>query len=303
MSPHASEPTPTRRIADVNNTAQLVALWLHGKTDQSQRVYESDARSFIAFLAGQDASQTQLNDASLLDVTINDVQAFADYLEKKGYSASTRNRRLAVVRSLLKYGLDCEYLHFNAAKNLKLPTPKNTLTQRILSELEAISLIALERHPRNKLILQFLYYTAARVGEVETLTWNDIRPGRDGVGQVTLFGKGNKTRVVVFPAELYRSLLQSREGNSPSEPVFKSRKGGKPVRARQIREIVAIAGERIGIKGVSPHWLRHSHATHSLERNAPIQLVQQTLGHQSLSATSRYLHARPNDSSGLYLPR
>ncbi|MEP0755582.1 site-specific integrase [Trichocoleus sp. Lan] len=59
----------------------------------------------------------------------------------------------------------------------------------------------------------------------------------------------------------------------------------------------------LGLKRkVSPHWLRHAHASHSLDRGAPIHLVQATLGHESVATTSRYLHARPNDSSSLYLP-
>jgi integrase/recombinase XerD len=52
----------------------------------------------------------------------------------------------------------------------------------------------------------------------------------------------------------------------------------------------------------SPHWLRHAHATHALERGAPIHLVQATLGHASVATTGRYLHARPTDSSAKYLP-
>lgn len=53
---------------------------------------------------------------------------------------------------------------------------------------------------------------------------------------------------------------------------------------------------------VSPHWLRHAHATHALDRGAPIHLVQATLGHVSVATTGRYLHARPSESSGKYLP-
>ena len=68
-------------------------------------------------------------------------------------------------------------------------------------------------------------------------------------------------------------------------------------------QIVKAAAKRAGIKGkVSPHWLRHAHATHALERGAKIHLVAETLGHSSVAITSRYLHARPEDSSSLYLP-
>jgi site-specific recombinase XerD len=69
-----------------------------------------------------------------------------------------------------------------------------------------------------------------------------------------------------------------------------------------VERIVTKAAQRAGVEGkVSPHWLRHSHATHALERGAPIHLVQATLGHASVATTGRYLHARPTDSSSKYL--
>jgi integrase/recombinase XerD len=70
----------------------------------------------------------------------------------------------------------------------------------------------------------------------------------------------------------------------------------------RVYQVVA-AAQRAGIQGkVSPHWLLHAHASHSLERGAPIHIVQQTLDHASVATTNCYLHARPNDSSSLYLP-
>ena len=70
----------------------------------------------------------------------------------------------------------------------------------------------------------------------------------------------------------------------------------------QVHRIVKAAAARAGISAeVSAHWLRHAHASHSLERGAPIHLVQATLGHASVAATGRYLHARPSDSLARYL--
>lgn len=66
--------------------------------------------------------------------------------------------------------------------------------------------------------------------------------------------------------------------------------------------IVRAVARRVGIDAnVSPHWLRHAHASHSLDRGAPIHLVQATLGHASIATTGKYLHARPQDSSARYL--
>jgi integrase/recombinase XerD len=66
---------------------------------------------------------------------------------------------------------------------------------------------------------------------------------------------------------------------------------------------VVATADHAGIQGkVSPHWLRHSHASHALERGTPIHLVQETLGHASIATTGGYLHVRPTDSSALHLP-
>jgi site-specific recombinase XerD len=71
----------------------------------------------------------------------------------------------------------------------------------------------------------------------------------------------------------------------------------------QVHRLVKQAAARAGIStATSAHWLRHAHASHALDRGAPVSLVQATLGHASVATTGRYLHARPNDSSARYLP-
>lgn len=301
-------------MAEISGTAQLVALWLAGKSPHTQDSYEGDIRSLIGFLLGRSPQEVRLNDFDLRSLSLNDLLAFADALEARGYAAATRHRRLAAVKSLLHFGQDVGWLSFNAGRQLQLPASKDTLAERILSELEVMTLAALTPTGRDRLLVQFLYYTGARVGEVgiqsgrnsrehQGLRWRDLKPGREGAGKVTLFGKGQKTRVVLIPAAVYQGLLELRVSDSPNAPVFASRQGDKPLTVRQIRRIVAAAGERAGIAGVSCHWLRHSHATHALNRQAPPQLVRQTLGHSSLETTTKYAHADPRMSSGLYLPQ
>jgi integrase/recombinase XerD len=135
------------------------------------------------------------------------------------------------------------------------------------------------------------------------LRWRDLRPRDGGQGQVTVSGKGGKTRAVLLPASVWRDLEALREEAAAAEdgPVFRSRKGGA-LTARQAQRLVDAAAKRAGLRArVSPHGLRHAHATHALERGAPIHIVQATLGHASVATTGRYLHARPTDSSARYL--
>lgn len=292
LSLQASGNVATNKMADCESIEQLLDLWLHGKSKQCQRAYRGDVTQFLVFCDGK----------SLLRVTLNDVQAFSTALEQQGYSSATRNRRLSAVKSLLSFGHKIGYLPYDVGAPVEAPPVKNTLAERILSELEVMTMIALETNHRNKLLVRFLYLSGARVSEVSQLCWCDLKAVGER-GQVTLFGKGGKTRIVALPSDFFKELNSLRGGATTNDPVFVSRKGGKSLKPNQIRNIVSAAGKRAGIDGsVSCHWLRHSHASHSLDRGASIQLVQATLGHASVATTSRYLHAKPNDSSALYLP-
>ena len=87
-----------------------------------------------------------------------------------------------------------------------------------------------------------------------------------------------------------------------SQPVFPSRKGRRHLTRVQVFRIIRAAAKRAGVdEHVSPHWLRHAHASRALERGAPIHLVQATLGHSNVATTGKYLHARPTESSSRYL--
>jgi integrase/recombinase XerD len=113
-------------------------------------------------------------------------------------------------------------------------------------------------------------------------------------------GKGGKTRTILLSVATWRELMALRGGQD--DPVFPSRKQGGHLDRSQVLRIVQTAAKRAGVAGkVSPHWLRHAHASHALDRGAALHLVQTTLGHQSVDTTSQYLHARPGESSGKYL--
>jgi integrase/recombinase XerD len=267
---------------------QLVELWLHGRPTHTQRAYRADIDRFLAFVA-----------TPLTAVTLGDVQSFADSLE--GLAPSSRARTIAAVKSLLSFGQRTGYLPLNVGAAVKLPPRKNTLAERILTEADVHRMLALEPDRRNQVLLRLLYIAGLRVSEIAELKWRDVQPRTDG-GQVTVFGKGSKTRTVLLPNAIWRELLRFRQHADRDAPLFPSRRGGGHLHPTSIERVVLKAAQRAGVEGkVSPHWLRHSHATHALERGAPIHLVQATLGHASVATTGRYLHARPTDSSSKYL--
>ena len=120
-------------------------------------------------------------------------------------------------------------------------------------------MIRLEPNPRNRALLTLLYGAGLRIAEVCGLRWRDLAE-RDGAGQVTVYGKGGKTRVVLLSASTWATLGEIGGSTDPDAPVFRSRKGG-PLDASQVHRIVKAAAERAGLSGeVSAHWLRHAHA-------------------------------------------
>jgi integrase/recombinase XerD len=290
-------------VAQVAGDAELLELWLHGRSPHTQRAYSTDASDFLAFVG-----------KPLPTVTVGDVQAWMHTLNH--LAPASRARKISSVKSLFGFGHRLGYLPFDVGRVVKRPKLKDTLAERILSEGDVHKLFVTAHQPssfnrtllqekrarRNYVLLRLLYAGGLRVDEIARLAWRDLRE-RGDAGQVTASGKGGKTRVVLLPASVWRELVSIRDGAPPHAPVFASRNNAGFLTTTQVRRLVYAAGSAAGLdERPSPHWLRHAHATHALERGAAIHLVQATLGHASVATTGRYLHARPTDSSARYLP-
>jgi site-specific recombinase XerD len=279
--------TPVAATSEVDNDVTMLALWLDGRSAGTRRAYEGDARAFLA-LAGK----------PIRAVTLGDVQAFGASLA--GMASASRARKLSAVKSLLSFAHRVGFVPFNVGAPVRLPPVKATLAERIMDEADLHRMLAMESHPRNAALLQLIYGAGLRISEACGLMWRDLQ-ARDGGGQATIYGKGGKTRAVLIPASIWGALGHLRGHAPPDAPVFLSNKGGA-LDPSQVHRIVKAAAARAGLPPeVSAHWLRHAHASHALDRGAPIHLVQSTLGHANVATTGRYLHARPNDSSSRYL--
>jgi len=277
-----------------SNDAETVGLWLHSKADKTRAAYVRDIDRFAAFIDRK----------PLPAVTLGDIQRFADSLE--GAPATIR-RTLAAVKSLFRFASKIGYIRFDPAAAVTLPKLKDELAARILPEGAVQRMLNTDKiPPRNAAILRLLYVGGLRAAEIAALTWKDLRENGDG-GQITVYGKGGKTRVVLITETTWKQLQELRGDAAPDAPVFRSRgaqgkPGGGNLSSVQIYRIVRDAAAAAGIEGnVSPHWLRHCHASHALDAGAPVSLVQATLGHSSVATTSRYLHARPDASSATYI--
>ena len=154
------------------------------------------------------------------------------------------------------------------------------------------------------MLMEVAYAGGLRVSEIVALNWDDVleRPDKPGMLQLNIVGKGGVIRQVVLPIEVSDDAAIDPPSGS------RRRRSGvyrAPRRSddRSQRQPHCEAGcQAAGVTDrLSPHWLRHAHGSHALDRGATLAEVQGTLGHANVSTTSGYLHARPDSSSGLRL--
>ncbi len=286
-------PINSSRSSQANDDLHLISLWLKGKSDHSQEAYTRDVEQFVDFV-----------DLPLSEIKLQHFWDWADHLKKLGAQPSTQARKLAAVKSLFSFGHRIGYLRFNVGVAITLPNIPDKLAERILLEEDIVAIVGQAHTLRNRVLLKLFYASGARVSELASVYWGALIPRKNRQGQISLLGKGNKLRTLMLPAPIWKDLMELKsesEFNESNHPVFRSRKGGSLSR-QQIWRIVRDAARAAGFdKNISPHWLRHAHASHALDHGAPVHLVQESLGHRSLATTSKYTHARPDESSSKYL--
>jgi integrase/recombinase XerD len=240
------------------------------------------------------------------EIVLRDIQAWTVEMEARNKPASVQ-RRVAAIRSLFAFAHKVGYLQWNVAAAATTPPLEDKLAQRILTEDQVARLLAVLRNKRDSTLLRLLYVGGLRISEASGLRWRHVTARDGGEAQLSVFGKGGKTREVLVPASMAARLWDLKlRTDGPDDPVFRSRsdaKRGTSLGPRDVWVIVKKAVQRADLpREISPHWFRHAHASHSLSRGAPVHVVQATLGHASLETTTRYTHVRPGDSSAKYLP-
>jgi integrase/recombinase XerD len=264
----------TNALLATDAVAQLVEMWLFGRSPRTIDVYRRYAHRFLSYV-----------NKPLHLVTLADMQGWQKTLE--GMAPNSQRIAIAAVKSFLKFAQNTGMLEVNLGVLMRSPKGKDALTERLLTEQEVAVMIAKEKNLRNYLILRLLYAAGLRVSELCQLCWKDAIP-RGETGQITVQGKGAKVRTILLPPTLWEQLQQLRVDANVLDPVFRS-KNGKPLDRIRVFRIVKAAATRAGInENVSPHWLRHAHASHSLDRGSPLHLTQRTLGHSRIGTTEAW---------------
>ncbi len=277
------------RLTKATTDEKLVSMWLSGKRHATQTTYAAVVRQFFSFLG----------ESELREVVLEDILMWVESLELRQYSQNTINNRIAAIRSLFSFAWKCGYLEVNVAKAVKTQAPSDCLHERILEQSEIKKLIGAASSGRDRLLLSLLYSTGLRASEVCSLNWSDLKPRHSG-GQATVCGKGGKTRTVLIAQSLWQQLM-SNERSDKTSAVFVSRTGRRLDRT-MVHKIIKDCAASSGVNPhVSAHWLRHAHACHSLENGCDVDVLMRSLGHSSLTITSKYLHARPEEGSSQFI--
>ena len=288
------------------SAAFLRDLEVRGGSAATRRSYASDLHQLMEWLAARGSTVDTLDRRA--------VRAYSAHLGRRGYAPATLARKLSTLRGLSRFLTERGVLGADPTRLLPGPRRRRRLP-RVLSqaEVEALLTAAGGTDPlalRDRAILELLYGCGLRSQEVVALALADLKPAQ---AQLIVHGKGGKMRVVPVGEEAAaavrrylergRGLLAAgredaaRAAAAERRPLLLSR-SGRALLTSDIRRLVVRYCRRAGLDAASPHMLRHAYATHMLERGADLRVIQELLGHASVSTTQVYTHV-----SGAHLRR
>ena len=265
-----------------------------GLAANSIAAYRRDLEKFGLFLNGQD----------LREVTPDLITAFESSLRSAKLSVATVNRADSTLRSFFKHlqqehGYADPTLEIAASKSARR-LPKALTISQILSMIDAAYKASEPITLRDQAMLELLYSSGARVSELIGINMNDLSKVQSDDGEITtlkLRGKGSKERIVPlgsfatkaiddYCVRIRPDLLAKNPKNNPA--LFLNSRGGR-ISRQSAWQMVLDAAAAVGItEHVSPHVFRHSYATHLLDGGADIRVVQELLGHASVTTTQIY---------------
>lgn len=272
----------------------------------TSRAYLSDVRQFTRYLAEEAGAATPPGKPDA--VTALEVRTWLAGFHES-HRPTTQGRKLASLRAFFRFLVDEGRVAFDPTEALPAPkVPRRPPRPLAVDDCYVLMTgepkrrkksapTALEklRALRNRALVELLYGTGIRVGELVGLDVRDVEMRR---GQVRVMGKGRKERVVPIPKLTHEALaewVEAREGPGIlAEPLFISLRPGRESKlmrlgARDVRRVLRARALELGLADhVHPHRLRHSYATHLLDMGADLREIQELLGHASLSTTQKY---------------
>lgn len=258
-----------------------------GLSPNTYRSYRIDLSQYLRYLKAQRIDSWE-------GVTRAEISDYLLSLKNKGLSARSISRKIAAIKSLHKFLVLENIVSHNPTGVLDSPRIGQRLPrlldlkdiERLLGEPDSSSKLDL----RNRTILELLYATGMRISELVSISLKDLNLE---VGFVRVFGKGAKERILPLGRMAIEALRQYLESGRPAreeERVFLNFRG-RPLTRQGCWGIIKRYARKRGIsQRITPHMLRHSFATHLLNRGADLRVVQELLGHADIATTQIYTH-------------
>jgi len=271
------------------------------------RNYLSDLRQFDDFLSRR-AKENAEKKIPLEDVTVHIIRAYLASLSKHNKKSSI-GRKLAALKGFFRYLLREKKIQRDPLALISTPKQEKPLPAflsvddvfRLLAGIQGDGILTV----RDRAILETLYSTGVRVSELTGLDWNDVD---FQLGIIRVVGKGSKERIVPIGEVALQSLrdygaeqsIKWKRAAKGETPVFLNHRGRR-ITTRSVARIVEKYLKTAGIAvRMGPHGLRHTFATHLLNGGADLRVIQELLGHASLSTTQRYTHVNLDQLTAVY---
>ena len=270
-----------------NTTSQYISDYLtylemeRGLSKNTILAYQSDLADFFEFLG----------EVNLEDIKRKDFSLFTKHLARNNLTPSTITRKIASLKGFFKYLSFKRIIKTNPSNALNSPKLPKKLP-KVLTVTEVDKILQENLSDRDYAIIELLYSAGVRVSELTELELKNIDLAQK---TVKIFGKGSKERIVPIGqrcCDCIRKYLKKRELIAlkyNSKPFLFLEEDGKKITRQKVYKIIHALGNGID-KNISPHTLRHSFATHLLERGADLRVVQELLGHSSIVTTQLYTH-------------
>jgi integrase/recombinase XerD len=246
--------------------------------------YKNDLKKFKEFLNLKKISLKGINEKKLTDFII--------FLKKKNLEGSSISRSISAIKGFYKFLIFRNKISSNVLNYFESPKVERKLPE-YLTQKEIDTLlnknIDTQQGIRNKAIIEFFYATGLRVSELSGIKKSDINWNERWV---KVIGKGNKERIVFFPQSTEDILKVYLQNNKYKDmPYLFVNKSGNKLSRQSLWKIVKMYGKiALFIKNIKPHTIRHSFATHLLERGLDLRTIQQLLGHKNINTTTIYTH-------------
>lgn len=269
--------------------SELISSWLMDKpSGLTQKQYGVNIKQFINFIG-----------CHLAEVKYEDIQGYVRMLELKGYHKSTISTKLTSVKSLFSFGYKLGYLPQNVASLVKYKAGEVKLADKLINHNDIKLMVSHAYSNRDKLIIKMLYSLGLRISELINIKWCDFFNDGDFIN-LTVTGKGNKSRTLLITNSLYNQLLKLKEGGI--DYVFHAYSRNTPLTRQAVNILLSKLEKKLGLETkITPHKFRHSHATMSIKNGCDLSLLQQSLGHSSIRTTEKYLNYRKNEGSTQYI--